>query len=144
MVTAGVGKWFQHIVNIWFNNVSRDLGPVSRKSRNFTVHFRVWQFPLYLKNGEGLSRQTSQSFCFLLPWKRVKRSAFQKKRTAVFSPRNAAEYFSTFEEKFRISARPCNILYLLYRQTGPRWKGDWFWLVLWAVQILQSFVCFSK
>ena len=35
-------------------------GPVSRKSRNSTGHFRVTQFPLYLKNGEDLSRQTSQ------------------------------------------------------------------------------------
>ena len=24
------------------------------------------------------------------------------------------KYFSTLEEKFRISARPCNILYILY------------------------------
>ena len=39
--------------------------PVSRKSRNFTGHFRVTQFPLYLKNGEDLSRKTSQSFFFL-------------------------------------------------------------------------------
>ena len=30
------------------------LGPVSQKSRNFTGHFRVSQFPLYLKNGEDL------------------------------------------------------------------------------------------
>ena len=45
-----------------------DLGPVSRKSRNFTGHFRVSQFPLYLKNGEDLIRQlTSQLFFFLLP-----------------------------------------------------------------------------
>ena len=44
-----------------------DQGPVSRKSRNFTGHFRVSQFPLYLKNGEDLSRQTSQLFFFLLP-----------------------------------------------------------------------------
>ena len=37
-------------------------GPVSRKSRNFTGHFRMSQFPLYLNNGENLSRQTSKSF----------------------------------------------------------------------------------
>ena len=42
-------------------------GPVSRKSQNFRAHFRVSQFPLYLKNGEDLNRQTSQTFCFLLP-----------------------------------------------------------------------------
>ena len=39
------------------------LGPVSRKSRNFTGHFRVSQFPLYFKNGEDLSHQTPQT-CF--------------------------------------------------------------------------------
>ena len=47
-----------------FNTV---LGPVSQKSRNFTGRFRVSQFPLYLKNGEDLIRQTSQLFFFLLP-----------------------------------------------------------------------------
>ena len=35
-------------------------GPVSRKSRDFTGHFRASQFLFYLKNGEYLSRQTSQ------------------------------------------------------------------------------------
>ena len=44
-------------------------GPVFRKSRDFTGHFRVSQFSLYLKNGEDLSCQTSQSlffsFCYL-------------------------------------------------------------------------------
>ena len=38
------------------------------------------QFPLYLKNGEDLSCQTSQSFFFLLPY--VKRSPFQNKLLA--------------------------------------------------------------
>ena len=28
------------------------------------------------------------------------------------SPRSLVKYFSTLEEKFRISERPCNILYL--------------------------------
>ena len=45
----------------------RFQGPVSQKSRNFTGRFRVSQFPLYLKNGEDLIRQTSQLFFFLLP-----------------------------------------------------------------------------
>ena len=51
----------------WSSFVEKLQGPVSRKSRNFTGHFRVSQFPLYLKNGEDLSRQTSQSLFFLLP-----------------------------------------------------------------------------
>ena len=41
--------------------------PVSRRSRNFTGHFRVAQFPLYLKNGEDLSSQIPMSFFSLLP-----------------------------------------------------------------------------
>ena len=30
------------------------------------------------------------------------------------SLRSLVKYFSTFEEKFRISARPCNILYIYH------------------------------
>ena len=55
---------------------------VSRKSGNLTGHFRVSQFPLYLKNGEDLTTQTSPSVCFLLPSKHVKRPAFLNKRLA--------------------------------------------------------------
>ena len=58
-------------------------GPFLKKSRNFMGHFWVSQFPLYLKSEDNLSRQTSQWFFFLLPLKRVKRSAFQNKRLAV-------------------------------------------------------------
>ena len=55
------------------------LGPVSRKSRNFTGHFWVSQFLVYLivSRGDPLltmcisrteSRQTSHLFFFLFPW----------------------------------------------------------------------------
>ena len=47
-----------------FRGISRHQGPVSRKSRSFSRHFRVSQFLLYLKNGEDLSRQTSQTYFF--------------------------------------------------------------------------------
>ena len=66
------------------SQASVHLGPVSRKSRYFSGHFRVSQFPLYLINGEDLSRQTSQSVCFLIPWNLVKRSATLNKRLAVW------------------------------------------------------------
>ena len=36
------------------------------------------------------------------------------------SLRSLVKYFSTLEENFRISARPCNILYLLYILVGMR------------------------
>ena len=76
------------------------LRPVSRKSLNFTGHFRVSQFPLYLKNGEDLSHQTSQSVCFLLPWKNVKTSAFQNKRLTVSQMAfRAWKVFGTFEKR---------------------------------------------
>ena len=44
----------------------QDLGPVSQKSRKFSGLLRVTQFPLYLRDAEVLSHQTSQSSCFFL------------------------------------------------------------------------------
>ena len=41
------------------------LGPVSRKSRNFTGHFWVSQFLVYLKNGESSELHIYFSFCSL-------------------------------------------------------------------------------
>ena len=74
--------------------------PVSRKSRNFTGHFRVSQFPLYLKNGKDLSHQTSQSFFFLLPLKHVERLTFQNERLAVSQMAfRARKVFGTFEKQ---------------------------------------------
>ena len=56
--------------------IRRDLlrlqWPVSQKSRNFSGLFRVPQFPLYLRNAEVLSHQTSQSSLFFLHQKHVK------------------------------------------------------------------------
>ena len=54
-------------------------------------HFWVSQFPLYLKNGVDLGPQTSQSVCFLLPQKHVKRSAFLNKRLEGKRERENAE-----------------------------------------------------
>ena len=42
--------------SLYWSSTPTRAGPVSRKSRNFTGHFRVSQFPLYLKNGEDSSR----------------------------------------------------------------------------------------
>ena len=33
------------------------------------------------------------------------------------------KYFSTLEEKFRISARPCNILYIHFNIDAETWEG---------------------
>ena len=83
-----------------YNGDHPDQGPVSRKSRNFTGHFRVSQFPLYLKNGEDLSRQTLQLFFFLLPCKHFKRSALRSKRLAVSQMAfRARKVFGTFEKR---------------------------------------------
>ena len=84
----------------WGSRSVKDLGPVSQKSRNFTGYLRVSQFGLYLKNGEDLSRQTSQSFFFLSLWKYVKRSAFQNKRLTVSQMAfRARKVFGTFEKR---------------------------------------------
>ena len=59
------------------------LGPVSRKSRNFSGAFRVTQFFLYLQNG-GVSRhETLQLFLFLFTLQRMKRSALQNKQVVL-------------------------------------------------------------
>ena len=61
-----------------------DQGPVSRNSRNFTGHFR----------------QTPQLFCFSLPWKRVKKSAFQNKWLVVSQITfRAQKFFGTCEKQ---------------------------------------------
>ena len=61
----------------------KDLGPVSRKSRNFSGVFRVTQFSLYLQN-EGVSRhETLQLFLFLFPLQHIKRPALQNKQVVV-------------------------------------------------------------
>ena len=65
------------------NTVSAYLGPVCRKSRNFSGLFRMPQFPLYHRNVEVLSHQTSQLSFFLWPQKHVKRPAFQNKQIEV-------------------------------------------------------------
>ena len=45
------------------------------------------------------------------------------------SLRSLVKYFSTLEEKFRISARPCNILYICYRQSGEEPLGETIGLI---------------
>ena len=42
-------------------------------------------------------------------------SLLELKKYFTRSLRSLVKYFSTLEEKFRISVRPCNILYLLNR-----------------------------
>ena len=75
-------------------------GACFSKSRNFTGQVRVSQYPLYFKNGEDLSHQTSHPFTFLLPLKRVNKLTFQNVRLAVsqmaFWVRNV---FETFEKQ---------------------------------------------
>ena len=59
-------------------------------------------------------------YCCLLPYNCVLpfcREFFHALVCFTRSLRSFVQYFSTLEEKFRISARPCNILYLL--QTVP-------------------------
>ena len=67
---GGTNKEYNGTVLIVANHILKNsaLNGSCGPSRNFAGHFRVSQFPLYPKNGEDLlSRQTSQSFFFLLP-----------------------------------------------------------------------------
>ena len=41
-------------------------------------------------------------------------SLLELKKCFTCSLRSLVKYFSTFEEKFRISARPCNMLYICH------------------------------
>ena len=62
------------------------------------------------------------------------------------SLRSLVKYFSTLEEKFRISARPCNILYLRNILTTIIWlkrnKGHWFlYFNLYTATFSHSSTC---
>ena len=76
------------------------LGPVSRKSRNFSGVFRVTQFSLYLQN-EGVSRhETLQLFLFLFPLQLMKRPALQNKQVVVLRLAfRARKVLGTFEKR---------------------------------------------
>ena len=76
------------------------LGPVSRKSRNFSGVFRVTQFSLYLQN-EGVSRhETLQLFSFLLLLQHIKRPALQNKQVVVLRLAfRARKVVGTFEKR---------------------------------------------
>ena len=75
------------------------LGPVSRKSRNFSGVFRV-TFSLYLQN-EGVSRhETLQLFLCLLPLQHIKRPVLQNKKVVVLRMAfRALKVLGTFEKR---------------------------------------------
>ena len=50
----------------------------------------------------------------------MKRIVLVLKKYFTRSLRSLVKYFSTLEEKFRISARPCNILYLFSPKANTR------------------------
>ena len=70
--------------SVEYRTTVRTLGPVSRKSRNFSGVFRVTQFSLYLHN-EGVSRhETLQLFLFLFHLQHMKRPALQNKQVVLW------------------------------------------------------------
>jgi len=93
------------------------LGPISRKSRNFSGVFRVTQFSLYLQN-EGVSRhETLQLFLFLFPLQHMKRPALQNKQVIVLRLAfRARKVLGTFEKR---APGP----WTLTRLHGLRWKA---------------------
>ena len=83
--------------NVWLQSA---LGPVSRKSRNFSGVFRVIQFSLYLQN-EGASRhETFPLSLFLFPLQHFKRSALQNKQVMILRMAfRARKVLGTFEKR---------------------------------------------
>ena len=63
----------------------------------------------------------------MAPW-RYEISLLMLKKYFTLSLRSLVKYVSTLEKKFRISARPCNILYLL----------TWQELVLYIIYLLKT------
>ena len=127
------------------NSQDSDLRPVSQKSRNFTGYFRVSQFPLYLKNGKDLSRQTPQSVRFLLSSKHVKRSAFLDKRLVgsqmafrarkVFekrAPGNIRSITLSLNHQGPVARKPINLIH------------DSFHVFDFLVKISFAYFCFSR
>ena len=76
---------------------SIDQGPVSRTSRIFTGHFRVSQFPLFLKNGKDLSRHFSICYLENMLKDRLSKTSSWQFQKCLFGP----EKFSgvTFEKR---------------------------------------------
>ena len=74
------------------------LGPVSRKSRNFSGLFRVTEFSLYLEN-EGVSRHETLQL-FLFPLQHMKRTALQNKQIVILRMAfRARKVILTFEKR---------------------------------------------
>ena len=65
--------------------------------------------------------------------------------------RSLVKYFSTLEEKFRISVRPCNILYKNYNQNTPsgcHWASEpsellsaWWYSSTWYIYTVNVHTC---
>ena len=78
----------------------RALGPVSRKSRNFSGVNRVTLLSLYLQNEGVLRHETLQLFLFLFPLQHMKRPALQNKQVAVLRMAfRARKVLGTFEKR---------------------------------------------
>ena len=60
------------------------LVPVSRTSRNFTGHFRVSQFPLYLKNGEDFKSSNYTVIFLFVIFKTCLKIGFPKRAVGSF------------------------------------------------------------
>ena len=90
------------------------------------------------------TERTSQSFCFLLPWKHVKRPAFQNKRLAVsqtvFRARNV---FVTFEKRPLVT---CKLVLYPVIDRMHKWQPKKYSFVyvlirLTRVALKQHFFC---
>ena len=80
--------------NAWLHSKFSALGPVSRKSRNFSGVFRVTWFSLYLQN-EGVSKhETFSYFCFYFLYNIWKDQLYRISRSYFYEWRFVPENFS--------------------------------------------------
>ena len=74
---------------------------------------------------------------YMAAW-RYEYSLLVLKKYFTRSLRTLVKYFSTLQEKFRISARPCNILYLFYNRLYIIDTLSCYYFIIWFVATLQT------
>ena len=103
----------------------------TRENNMLSSHVKISPF-LRLHNKSRLLQQKLKGLVFIGVYI-IKRILHGRLEIRNFSSRvkinftrslsSLVKYYSTLEEKFRISSRPCNILYLILIVPGPRESG---------------------
>ena len=123
LFTALYSRWKSELTGIYYINTNEIPGELSRENL-ISSHVKISPL-LWLHNKSRLSHQKTIkvkwfgiSFTciiyrrYYMAARRYEISLLVLKKYFTRSLRSLVKYFSTLEEKFRVSARPCNILYL--------------------------------